>query len=81
MNINEKKIIKLEELKNIQKNFEESIKKLEKSVAESVTNKIKLEQIKKDLREANLKFVDAERCLDKLKIELNNGQESDNENE
>ena len=78
MNFNDKKIIKLEELKNIQKNFEESIKKLEKSVAESVTNKIKLEEIKKDLREANLKFIDAERCLDNLKIELNNGQEVDN---
>ena len=80
MNFNDKKIIKLEELKNIQKKFEESIKKLEKSVAESVTNKIKLEEIKKDLREANLKFIDAERCLDNLKIELNSGQESDNEN-
>ena len=80
MNFNDKKIIKLKELKNIQKNFEESIKKLEKSVAESVTNKIKLEEIKKDLREANLKFIDAERCLDNLKIELNNGQETDNEN-
>ena len=80
MNFKNKKIIKLEELKNIQKKFEESIKKLEKSVAESVTNKIKLEEIKKDLREANLKFIDAERCLDNLKIELNSGQESDNEN-
>ena len=78
MNFKDKKIIKLEELKNIQKKFEESIKKLEKSVAESVTNKIKLEEIKKDLREANLKFIDAERCLDNLKIELNNGQEVDN---
>ena len=80
MNFNDKKIIKLEELKNMQKNFEESIKKLEKSVAESVTNKIKLEVIKRDLREANLKFIDAERCLDNLKIEFNNGKESNNEN-
>lgn len=80
MNFNDKKIIKLEELKNIQKNFEESIKKLEKSVAESVTNKVKLEEIKNDLREANLKFIDAERYLDNLKIELNSGQEPDNEN-
>ena len=80
MNFNEKKIIKLEELKNIQKKFEESIKILEKNIAESVTNKIKLEEIKKDLREASLKFNDAERCLDKLKIELKNGQTSDIEN-
>ena len=80
MNYNDKKITKVEELKNIQKNFEESIKRLEKSVAESVTNKIKLEEIKKDLREANLKFIDAERCLDNLKIEFNNAQESNNKN-
>ena len=80
MNDNDKKEIKLEELKNIQKKFEESIKILEKNIAESVTNKIKLEEIKKDLREADLKFNDAERCLDNLKIELNNGQRSDFEN-
>ena len=68
------KTIKLEELKAIQKNFEESIKVLEKNIAENVTNKHKLEEIKKDLREANKKFTDAERCLDDLKIELDNNQ-------
>ena len=70
------KTIKLEELKTIQKNFEESIKILEKNIAENVTNKLKLEEIKKDLREANKKFTDAERCLDDLKIELDNNQHS-----
>ena len=68
------KTIKLEELKTIQKNFEESIKILEKNIAENVTNKLKLEEIKKDLREANKIFTDAERCLDDLKIELDNNQ-------
>ena len=68
------KTIKLEELKTIQKNFEESIKILEKNIAENLTNKLKLEEIKKDLREANKKFTDAERCLDDLKIELDNNQ-------
>ena len=68
------KMIKLEELKTIQKNFEESVKILEKNIAENVTNKLKLEEIKKDLREANKKFTDAERCLDDLKIELDNNQ-------
>ena len=68
------KTIKLEELKTIQKNFEESIKILEKNIAENVTNKLKLEEIKKDLREANKKFTDAEKCLDDLKIELDNNQ-------
>ena len=80
MNYNDKKTIKLEELKNIQKKFEESIKILEKNIAVSVTNKLKLEEIKKDLIEANLKFSDAERYLDNLKIELNNGHKSDIDN-
>ena len=74
MTNNDIKTIKLEELKTIQKNFEESIKVLEKNIAENVTNKHKLEEIKKDLREANKKFTDAERCLDDLKIELDNNQ-------
>ena len=76
MTNNDIKTIKLEELKTIQKNFEESIKVLEKNIAENVTNKLKLEEIKKDLREANKKFTDAERCLDDLKIELDNNQHS-----
>ena len=74
MCIRDRKTTKLEELKNIQKNFEESIKILEKNIAENVTNKLKLEEIKKDLIEANKKFTDAERCLDDLKIELDNNQ-------
>ena len=74
MTNNDIKTIKLEELKAIQKNFEESIKILEKNIAENVSNKLKLEEIKKDLREANKKFTDAERCLDDLKIELDNNQ-------
>ena len=74
MTNNDIKTIKIEELKTIQKNFEESIKVLEKHIAENVTNKLKLEEIKKDLREANKKFTDAERCLDDLKIELDNNQ-------
>ena len=74
MTNNDIKTIKLEELKTIQKNFEESIKILEKNIAENVTNKLKLEEIKKDLREANKKFTEADRCLDDLKIELDNNQ-------
>ena len=74
MTNNDIKTTKLVELKTIQKNFEESIKVLEKNIAENVTNKLKLEEIKKDLREANKKFTDAERYLDDLKIELDNNQ-------
>ena len=74
MTNNDIKTIKLEELKTIQKNFEESIKVLEKNIAENVSNKLKLDEIKNDLREANKKFTDAERCLDDLQIELDNYQ-------
>ena len=74
MTNNDIRTIKIEELKTIQKKFEESIKVLEKNIAENVTNKLKLEEIKKDLREANKKFTDAERYLDDLKIELDNNQ-------
>ena len=74
MTNNDIKTTKLVELKTIQKNFEESIKVLEKNIAENVTNKLKLEEIKKDLREANKKFTDAGRYLDDLKIELDNNQ-------
>jgi len=74
MTNNDIKPNKLEELKTIQKNFEESIKILEKNIAENVTNKLKLEEIKKDLRETNKKFTNAERYLNDLKIELDNNQ-------
>ena len=74
MTNNDIKTIKFEELKTIQKKFEVSIKVLEKNIAENVTNKLKLEEIKKDLREANKKFTDAGRYLDDLKIELDNNQ-------
>ena len=71
MNINDKKTIKLEELKNIKQSFEESIKILEKNIAESVTNKNKIEEIISDLRIANQKFILAEKCLDDLTTEFN----------
>ena len=81
MTNNDIKTIKLEELKTIQKNFEESIKILEKNIAENITNKLKLEEIKKDLREANEKFNDAERCLDDLKIQINSNKHSSDVND
>ena len=59
-------------INNIKQSFEESIKLLEKNIAESITNKNKIEEIKKDLREANEKFIFAEKCLDDLTTEFNN---------
>ena len=48
------------------------MKILESHIAESITNKDKLESIKRDLKEANEKFLEAERCLEDLKVDLEN---------
>ena len=64
--------INLDKLKNIQDQFENSIKILEKNIAESITNKQKIENLKNDLFEANKKFIQAEKYLEDLKIKLKN---------
>ena len=64
--------INLDKLKNIQDQFNDSIKILEKNIAESITNKHKIENLKKDLFEASEKFVQAEKYLQDLKIKLKN---------
>jgi hypothetical protein len=46
------------------------MKRLEKSIAVSVTNKKKLETIKDDILKANKKFKEAKECLDNLKLKL-----------
>ena len=48
------------------------MKILENHIAESITNKEKLNSIKRDLKKANEKFLEAERCLDDLKVDLEN---------
>ena len=64
--------ISLDKLKNIQDQFNDSIKILEKNIAESITNKHKIENLKKDLFEASEKFIQAEKYLQDLKIKLKN---------
>ena len=68
----DKKNINLKRVIDLQKSFEKSIRIVERHVAESITNKEKLDAIKKDLNEANEKFIEAERCLDDLKSDLEN---------
>ena len=65
------KPIDLEKIKSIKTAFDDSMKLLEKSIAESITNKQKLQVMKEDMIEANKKFNKAEECLDSLKIKLN----------
>ena len=64
--------INIDKLKIIQDQFDNSIKILEKNIAESITNKQKIENLKKDLFEANKKFIQAEKYLEDLKKKLKN---------
>ena len=72
MKIDETNVKELERIRDLQVSFDESMKILESHIAESITNKQKLNSIKRDLKEANEKFLEAERCLDDLKVDLEN---------
>ena len=62
--------IDLNKIKNIKSAFEESMKLLEKGLAESITNKKKLDIMKKDMLAANRKISEAEECLISLKNKI-----------
>ncbi|MDA9806412.1 hypothetical protein N9D05_03800 [Alphaproteobacteria bacterium] len=66
MEINDQKI-NFKKLQEIQISFEESMKILERHVAESIANKNELAVIKNDLLEANKRFNQALNHLDDLK--------------
>ena len=70
MEINENNILELTKIKDLQASFDKSMKILESHIAESITNRDKLELIKIDLKEANKKFLEAERHLEELKVDL-----------
>ena len=70
MNDRDKLLLDFKSIKNVQNAFEDSMKRLEKSIAESVTNKQKLETIKDDMLNANKKFNEAKECLENLKLKL-----------
>ena len=72
MEINKNNILELSKIKELQASFDKSMKILESHIAESITNKNKLESIKIDLKQANKKFLDAERHLKELKVDLKN---------
>ena len=59
--------LNFEELKEIQNSFEDSIKVIERYVAESISNKNEITLIKKDLLDANNKFNQALEHLNELK--------------
>ena len=74
MEINKNNIVELSKIKDLQASFDKSMKILESYIAESITNKDKLLSIKRDLKEANEKFLEAERHLEELKVDLENHQ-------
>ena len=74
MKINENNILEISKIKDLQASFDKSMKILESYIAESITNKDKLLSIKRDLKEANEKFLEAERHLEDLKVDLENHQ-------
>ena len=76
MEINETSIIELSKIRDLQASFDKSMKILESHIAESITNKEKLDSIKRDLKKANEKFLEAERCLEDLKVDLQNSKDN-----
>ena len=64
-------LVDFKKIKSIKTAFDDSMKLLEKSIAESITNKQKLQIMKENMLEANKKFNKAEEYLDNLKIKLN----------
>ena len=72
MEFDEKNRIRHKNIRDLQELFDKSMRILESHIAESITNKEKLDTIKRDLKEANNKFIEAERCLDDLKVDLEN---------
>ena len=72
MEFDEKNKIETKNITVIQESFDKSLRILERHIAESITNKEKLDSIKRDLKEANNKLVEAERCLNDLKVDIEN---------
>ena len=70
METKESKNIDPKRIKDLQKSFDTSMKILESHIAESITNKEKLETLKNDLKEANKKFIEAETFMDELKKDI-----------
>ena len=72
MKLDNNQEINFDKLKIIQDQFDNIMKFLEKNIAESITNKQKIETLKKDLFEASQKFIEADTYLEDLKIKLKN---------
>ena len=72
MEIEDRNNVELKKIKDLQEAFDKSMRILESHIAESITNKEKLDSIKRDLKVANEKFIEVEKSLDDLKVDLEN---------
>ena len=70
MECEDNKINDVKKLNFIKNQFDNSMKILEKNIAESIINKKKLNDLRQDLFEANKKFVEAEKYLEDIKVKL-----------
>ena len=70
MEFEDNKIIDLKKLNFIKEQFNNSLKILEKNIAESITNKKKINDLKQDLIKANASFIAAENYLEGIKKKL-----------
>ena len=70
MEYEDNKIDNVKKLNFIKNQFDNSMKILEKNIAESIINKKKLNDLRKDLFEANKKFVEAEKYMEDIKVKL-----------
>ena len=78
METSDKKNINLKKIRKLQEIFDKSMRILERQIAESITNKERLNALKRDLKEENEKFIEAERCLEDFKIDLENSKMKNN---
>ena len=70
MEYEDNKIDNVKKLNFIKNQFDNSMKILEKNIAESIINKKKLNDLRQDLFEANKKFVEVENYLEDIKVKL-----------
>ncbi len=70
MEFEDNKINDYKKLDSLKVQFDNSMKRLEKNIAESIINKQKLNDLKQGLLSANKKFIAAEKYLEEIKIKF-----------
>ena len=72
MVIENKNDMEFKKIRELQESFEKNIRILESHVAESIINKKKIASIKKELKVADEKFIEAQKQLDDLNVDIEN---------